>query len=135
MANVARLRVLFGVVIGLGAWLTGQFGASWWILLGLLAVDAVMNYHHELAFWHKVGMQLVALAGSAIVQGSAGIALVHLILVGLVGWETIRVTDQVQAIIASMQAHSGLPAAEGAGLSAAVTDLEKRIQQLERAEG
>lgn len=119
-----------GITIGgVLAWMTIHLGEAWWILLVLLAIDALFHWQDEAAFWGKAGSQLLAVAASAYVRGATGIDATHLVVAGLVGWEIVRVSDQLVRLVKTAK----LPSAERHLLEAAIRDLTAKVDELSAA--
>lgn len=116
------------------SWLTGTFGELWWVLLVLLAADAIFNWSAEAVYWRRVLGVVGSLVGTAYLQHQGlGIAGLHAVLAGLVAWESVRVGEQLTQFIHTLQVHSSLSAADGTAMQAVIAELQAKLKAMESA--
>lgn len=114
------------LVVAAAVWLTANLGQAWWVLLILLAIDAVLNYRDEVAYWRRVLSFLGSTAAALYIQHGSGIPFVHAVILALVAWEAVRVGDQVLSILA----RRGGAAVPAAAARDAVQALEARVEAI-----
>lgn len=121
-----------GLAVAAALWMTHTFGAAWWLLLGLMAVDAAFNWRTEAAFWHKAAAQLLALGASAYVSHGLGIAAVQVVVWGLCAWEAARVIEELGALGIALQHDRKVAPMDAAALGAALSAIEAKIASIEK---
>ena len=113
-------------------WLTLNFGWALWILLGLVAVDLLLNRTNEGPVWQKLQVYLVSAAATAFLGAhvGGGVAFVHVLIVGLAGFELIRVTEEIQPLVMTAIAHERNSRITPAQAASELAALRSQVQRL-----
>lgn len=129
---VSGFKAAVGLAVAAASWLTLQVGEAWWILLALLAIDALFNYKQEATFWHKVMAFVVITAGTVVAQHGLGVDSARLVLVALIAWEATRVGDELLGFYGQMRKtfKTGSPAVPEATLAAVVSELQAQVKTI-----
>ena len=110
-------------------WLTANLGEAWWILLALLALDAVMNYGDEAAWLRRLGAYMLTTAVTAYARGGLGIAGLHAVVFGMVAYEAVRVGDRALILLRPLL-RAPEAAVAAAALPGLITALQARVDAL-----
>ncbi len=131
------LKAMGGAAAGIALWLTANLGEAWWILLGLLALDAVLNYDDEAAWLRRLVAYMATTAITAYMRHGLGIAGLHAVVFGMVAYEAVRVGDRLLVVARPMLALLRTPAAAAAeaSLPAMIQALQARVDALAAQQG
>lgn len=87
-------------------WINGNFGEAFYLLAGLLLIDALLNYKDEAAYLQKLMVYLVSSGSAFYVQNAsmAGIPMARGLMVALALHELAQVTIKVKELLAAYKA-------------------------------
>lgn len=132
---ITTAKGIAALLLAAAVWVNANVGVGFYVLAGMLIVDALINRKEEAAFWHRVAAQLVSLAAATYMGGHIGVDGVRLVLAGLVAWEMAALGGEVSAWIQRGQAKGTITPAEALALRTAQAQIEARLKQLESANG
>lgn len=124
------LHLIVAAAAVIAGWLTLQLGQLWWVFLVLLAIDALLHWQDELAWWPRVAAQLLSLAAAAYLAHGFGLVAVRTALDGLVAWQLVKVSDGLRAVVAMWRKSGLLTAAEAAAVSKALAAVQADVKRL-----
>ncbi len=97
-------------LMGLVLWINGNFGEVFYLLAGLLLIDALLNYQDEAAYLQKLMVYLVSAGSAFYVQNAsmAGIPMARGLMVALAIHELAQVSIKAKDLLAKWKfSHPG----------------------------
>lgn len=122
-------------LLAIAAWLTASLGQTWWALVALLVVDAILNWSDEARWLEKLVMVALTTAASVYLQGATGIAMAHLIVAAMAAFELTRVVTQITVLVKAAQTAGRITGPEADAFEGAMAILAHRVTALEGASG
>lgn len=93
-------------LMGIMLWINGNFGEVFYILAGLLLIDALLNYQDEKAYLQKLMVYFVSAGSAFYVQNAsmAGIPMARGLMVALAIHELAQVTIKAKELLTTWKA-------------------------------